>query len=132
MESRVNALPIKLQELLNKNSELIVNYLISEAEKYKHIGLMFEEECNTTRLFFPKEVVKKSPIFKIEKLLGEESVLASITQLFTEWEPVLHKNNIESLSHFISDFFNPIETSNVWTDFWIKQQKKNYKIVRIK
>jgi hypothetical protein len=124
VESRTSALSINLQELLNKNSDLIVSYLISEASKYKHIGLIFSDEYDTTRLFFPKNPVKKSPITNIEKLLKQEIVIASINQLFTHWDPILNKKNVETLSHYIDDFFMPIETSEAWQVFWKDQVKK--------
>lgn len=120
METRTNSLSTKLQELIFKKSELIVDYLKSEAEKYKHIGFLFSNDEDTIRLFFPKCANKT--INKIEEdLIKDKNFTSAIIQLFEEWIPVLIQTNIESIKLQINDFFSPIEKSNSWKIFWNKQ-----------
>lgn len=116
-------------EILAKLSEEIVAYLSDVADFYSpdHIGAAFNWTDGTGRVFFN---ITESFTFpaSLETALTHEAILDTFQDQLYAWfeiaNPYLCKKNSKKCAEIVNFFFQPIENSTAWKNFWEKECKK--------
>lgn len=115
------------QQHIAQHSKLIIEYLTFISSLFPHhLGEAVSASAKG-RLFFKEGISLSEEMQRIfetiftgmEVLFHHEHLLAEFEKLFSQWQPVVTEENIQSTKQQIIEyFFLPLEQSDLWNDFW--------------
>ncbi|MBV9576628.1 MAG: hypothetical protein JO149_08390 [Gammaproteobacteria bacterium] len=120
-------------EFLVANSSVVVNYFEALSKLCpKQIGEAFDGDLFTGRVFIeinselvksldPFEVLKNQQILDDLALLENEKILNAFGEKFLAWTKMTDDESISNSHQIVNFFFEPIETSEAWKNFWEKE-----------